>query len=632
MLAALACSGCLFSPPSWSPDGNELAYICAAGHEADWFPPDWPFRSTDGPAPAASARVRSQVRVWNAEKGTDKLLDETEGVFSNVAWRPDGQSLTYLRFEPKRRGEWSTLRKRLDDLPILTPDDLWDALQSPDQVEGTLALILRRRDGGKITLHQETTQFKAAHLVALPWLSPAWSPDGLLIAAPWCSPLQTLIFDFEKNEVIQRFEGTVLPSWSPNGEQLCVFRIEGRRGYAVTDRTTWFEPGLVQPVDFVNEPALWDPKGSGNFWACYQHEAISRQGPIEDPGQVQQLSVMRISSNGSFRHQVHAFNLARRTASASWLTFDPNSNSLLFCANAGGVPVNIHELHAEFGDPQRIWHPLGDEEADSPILLGGQRKSPAHNLLAYRFGIPDWSAPLALYDLKRSENRVLATNRETAVPALWVIAEATARLVRKLPPQAKSPYRVSENTFLSPRRRLEQTPPLDWTLDLFNRPKTQDEQDESVRNRIEELAGFGLEILKGMPREQSPQMQEAEIFFRYARREYQQTFDLIQAHLRQAELPPDRAAALSAVACQCAMATGNRDWARGVLRELLAERSKRLSRTEDVNPRRELQLLGIGDDRLPLTGKEEFNDPLFDRLRSLWDQVHLDVPKPEQTK
>lgn len=630
LVCVLFCGGCLFTPPVWSPGGNELAYITVSQPQEHWFGTDWPFGPLPGVSqPSAAAAVMAQVRVWNAQTGTDILIDQTPGLLSNVAWAPAGDALCYLRFEPADSQKWRDLQSRSLQLEIANPDDLWEAMESEERIAGTLALLVRRRSGQTDILHETKADFLAAHILLLPWSSPSWSGDGLLLAVGWCSPWETLVLNVETGKIQHRFPGVVMPSWSPTSEQLAMYRVDGQRGFVVTNKSFWPEPRMVQPMEFASEPVVWDPKGGGNFWTVYQHDLNVPRGNLTAPGDGKQLSVVRGSADDASRAEIRAFGLGKNTTSAASLCFDHRTNDLLLSAYAEGFAPAFHLLHAETGAQTRIWHPLGEEDSDAPILIGGQRISATTGLAAFRYGVPDWSAPLALYDLKSREVQFIVPTEESAAPGLWSLAEATGRLVRKLPPQAKSPFGVGK--FLSPSQRMRNVDPIEWPLDLFNRPQTQPEEDPA-QQRIHNLAGYGLAILKQLPSVKSDRLREAEIFFRYSRQEYAAAFDGIQALLRQSNLAPARKQVLSAVACQCAVATGNRDWARDVLTELIHERTALLRRTMDFDAHRELQLLGVNDNSTPpspATGTD-LDDPLLDRLRSLWDHLQAQETKAKQ--
>lgn len=622
-IAVLANSGCLFSSPAWSPQEDQLAYLCAAGGEENWLISDWLFGTPEKKRPPEQPPV-FQLRIWDARSSRDVLIDQVRGVFSRPGWAPDGQSLAYVRFEPDDAAVWSHLWQQLQQVRLESPDQIWDALMGEEEVDGHLTLVRRYRDGRSESLEQKTGAFPARQLAALPWLAPAWTNDGLTLAAPWVGPIQTMVLALDKSRVEHRFDWHIFPSWASEGEQLALFRIDGQRGWTVTDRNTWPVPRFLQPASFVSDSAIWDPKGGG-FWAAVQTSGLLREPGNNEPF----LSVMRVSIKGQGQQEIRSFSLGRNPMAVASLTFDPRASTLFCSLYADGMTPECHAIHAESGRVQRTWHPLMEGEDDRGILFGAIEVSSSGDMLAFRYGVPDWSAPLAIYDLKRQRCTVLASNRELTAKALWVFTESAGRLVRELPPQTVSPYKSNE--LLQAWQRRTRIQPAYWLLDLFDRPETQAKREPIATERLNALAEYGLALTQTQKERTGPfgrSVQETELLFQYITQDYKRALESANQLARSPNISADHRQALLTIACQCALVLGHRDWVRQTLERLIAERTAQLRRYEDLDSRWELQLLGVGDDNVPTSS--EGRDPLLDRLGSLWDELHQPSAAPPE--
>jgi TolB protein len=205
---ALTTSGDVYAP-TWSPDGNSIAYIS--------------FSFTD------TANTIT-ILPLNGNKPT-MLHPQPPPNLDGLAWSPDG-----TRFAYGVGGDLYVINSDGTDLrqvvhttrsvqsPSWSPDSEWIAFAAYDQRPSYLDIAVVRADGTqRTTLSPGFGGFDNK--------APAWSPNGELIAFSSAGQLALMQSDGTNPRVIlSRVASTITqPSWSPNGAHIAF--SAGTSGY-----------------------------------------------------------------------------------------------------------------------------------------------------------------------------------------------------------------------------------------------------------------------------------------------------------------------------------------------------------------------------------------------------------------
>lgn len=612
-----------FSTPTWSGDGRQFAYLASSGDEGLLFGDGWLFgggSSRVAREKASPRRVTSQLWIGTIATGRSELLDETTGRFSVPGWSPDGKSVYYVRFRPSDgRG----------------PVDREEA-GSGAESEGLLELVRRHRNGRMELIHARHGTWPIEEVIHLPRRVTACSENGLYVVAPWLGPSRLLVVAVGDHRLEHEIPDADHASFSPGSRFLVYAKTNESPGIHLTPMGRWTESKPVCPNLTLQEPVCWS-RGGGSFFIQRRGDqlATSRRHDPQDQFRIE-ITQFSISDSSERLLQKLMLNSEEPPSSArTMLAFDQGREVLYVSVLQPGLPPVFESLDTESLE-KRVWHPLCDELSEHRVPLGAQAVSRDSKYLLFRFGLPEWCAPLALYDLPRNRWRTWVSNHSLRARGLWALVATARRIIRRVPAETPSPFFVPPRTpFESHLRAAEE---LTSPMDLFDRPKDQASRDDQQRADLDRLAKLGLELLESGSRVEDASWEkrraELSLFFHYAREDYASALNAAGRveELWPVDEPVERRMALAAVQAQCMIGAGRGQSARVLLTRLIQERSRQLAGAEGIQERRELLLLGIDLGAVSKTYSMATSDPILERLVNLLDiaEESADVKRPAE--
>ena len=276
----LSTEGGLLSGPAWSPDGMKIAYRMVDS-------------SGDG-----------GIHVTTAGGGNSLRMVRGEGIHNQIGWAPDSKSIVYandvggnmdiyiidLSGEMYRltshEGEdmspsWSRDGGEVVFVSTRSGDsEIW----AKDLETGRLSQLTRsggasypalspdgrkvafiRKERGLFVLDRDSGVEIAAESPKRVFFTPAWSPDGAVIAITAKDWGKTDIYlvaaDGERALLLTKGAGMMgYPSWSPDGASLCAVSVtEGRMDLVILDGIESYSSRLLHPVPARLFEPLGDP-------------------------------------------------------------------------------------------------------------------------------------------------------------------------------------------------------------------------------------------------------------------------------------------------------------------------------------------------------------------------------------
>ncbi|MDR3639523.1 MAG: hypothetical protein P4L84_37325 [Isosphaeraceae bacterium] len=406
-LVALALPGPADSPVAWSPDGEWMAYTVKVREPWHGLPKRWFFQTEslndETPAAVGEEGPAATFRLWatRVDSSDSLLLDGGRSVLSAPCWSADGKVLAFTRVVADGKD-----RTRYE---VVLQDE-------PDRQRVILSRPLTGREG---------------NLEGLSALSPAWSPDGRLLAV--ALPQQTLdlaVLRADNGRVLKVFQDSTRPAWSPDAKNVALAFVRGREPQSLQ----WVDGSFGAPRTLVElgqttQTPFWLDAGS---LAVVAHTS-GRKGmaPPSD-----QFSLIRVSLETGAVQVVVSLNgnpgEARGVPRGTSFSFDRDRENLFFTRAALSPPYEIVWSRPRHNEILKPFAPF-----DFTIACGALAVAPRNRLLAFRAGGLGSEALPAVVDLSDDHLAPTALVPDDEVRVQWVvnlIRTARRLLFVSLPP------------------------------------------------------------------------------------------------------------------------------------------------------------------------------------------------------
>lgn len=604
--------GAEFLPASWSPDGRDMVFLASPRAESD-LPDDWLFGVSPGSQPSSSA-IGIQIWLARPETGQARPIAGPFELISTPTWSPDGNAVLFLTWQSRAsvartdEGEANLCRWASGKIERLQP---W-----PMSLGGS-----KREDFARRT--------------CVP------APNGLTWAIDLPDDSGIALYSITLGKVTEVLPNARLASWSPDSRNLAYLHDRDPAGVWLRSLDDAKSARRIIPGARIRSPAVWD-QGCTTIWTL----RASSSDPTADAngGDAHRLEVVRYSVPEQTARVVARPRLQPELNPASARgSFAIQEEQEFLCTTVcqARLQMAIEWMDWEGQTLRRPWHPLDSERIENAIPLGGLAFSPSGKTLAFRFGRPGWTAPVATLDTETNVVRLVPASDGMAVDAAACLALATCRLVSKVPADAPSPFlsagrqggsQVSTDRlgrFSTSSRDLQR--PARANLDLFDRPFGIRRPEGDLRENLRKLTGPALELLnQTSQRSNEPsivrRLIEVRLLLHYARREYASALAAAR-HLEQLpepKWPHPYILATKTVEAQCLFGLGQSTQARSIL--LAVAKERRYQTEPAVVDRAEARLLGL-DEATPYPKTTAESDPLRERIRQL-----LETPDREDRK
>ena len=597
-----------FVPAAWSPDGQMLLFASQAKDFQEVAALDWLPDPTADASGAAGSPVRWRIWLFEPRTGRYRLLEEITGIVGAPVWRSDGESIVYARFDPE------------------DPASL-DAPKAKTSLPGMLRLIRRDRNGTVRSLHERDGTFAVERLLELPGRRSAWAPNGLWLAVGWIGDnvAGTLICDLRGQADATHLLAGSMPSWSPDSRSLALYQ-SAPAGFQVIPTGDWENGGLALALDRATQPVVWTKEGDA-FLAVRPSTTPSRRRS--------EIEIVRVRVPGFAKWPIYRYG--SRSGSDSQpavcqFAYEPKDETMVVTVLKNQLLAASEWVDLGAEGHGRAWHPLVGAPFSAGMPLGAPAISAGGDWLAFRFGRPDRSAPLAVQETRSGRVLILEPDDSTRFHAILALVEATERLLRK--PASKQPLTGRFRVQGLIRRPTPPLRPVTSPLDFFDLPARQALRDSALKIGIRRLTDHAIELLdatesRGASRRPRSRIAASRLFFRYVREEYAQALragDEIESTLRLGG-STESEQILATIILQCRLALGERGPLGRGIDELAKIRVQQLTPDEDVDSVLERF---FADDATPSTTltpsttaafRTLLGDPLLTRLRELYEAI-----------
>lgn len=401
-------------------------------------------------------------------------------------------------------------------------------------------------------------------------MTPAWSPRGTFLAAPWLDPAGTAIIRVADATVVATYPNGYFPSWSPDEQAVALVLPGDSEGYHITSPN--FGPAVpAVATKHVVQAAVWEPTGQA-FHAIAWREAANVGALPPYTAELVRFDLLKQKTE-VIRPVIHRRPPAGEDPASIYFARIPGTPGFIVISPSAGQMTDVHEIKLDRQTPARR-HTL----LDADLLTGAPSFGTDKDTFAVRFGPPQNMGVPALYDLRTGELRAITPDHATQVLAIQCIIERILHLFEVTTPA----------DLKNPTTRWVRFPsPAAMTAFAL--------RDGRVADRVERLARFGLGLLEHRP-EGNPDprelraLAEAGMFLHYIVADHGVVLRSAESLEPMLDSTHDRLALLI-VRAQCYM--GQRKWtgARELL-TLLIQKAGKISEDELPDLENEQKRLG----------------------------------------
>jgi hypothetical protein len=502
----------------WSPDGQWLAYTISARAESDLPAPGWLFeRASDlGRGPGWSEpprRPAAMHRLWatRVDTGASVLLEESTAPLTTPSWGPEGKALTFGRLV--RDGQMSryeiVIQEGLDRKRVLLSRPLAGPGADDPDLSG---LVL------------------------------AWSSDGRYLAVPLLEQAPSLgIVRADNGRLLKVIDNAMLPAWSPDGTKLAFVRGGDPQSLNYVD-TNFGPPRHLSDIGRSSQAPAWSRDGR---WVMTLARKTGPKGA--DPSTLQ-VDLVRVQVDGGkidlIPNLTSEPGVPGKDWRGSWFSFDRAGEELFYTSDVDGQPSII----ARYRPRDRVTT-VKDNPIDFSVRVVGLAIAPAAKVLALSAGASTPFAPAGLWNLSASTaERFKPIVPDDSTRVEWItnlITAARQPLDRRLPPAITEEGQPAERPSLLPVPGEVLSNDELWTilkrLGRIGRPLCDRPGDSPPASP--ELLAF---------------LEEAKLFFDYAREDYTAALESLEA-IEGRTTSPERRLRLLSLRAQILMGQGQAD-------------------------------------------------------------------------
>ncbi|MBX9655078.1 hypothetical protein K2Y11_15805 [bacterium] len=415
-LFALFSSG--YSPIAWSPDGQQIATIAPAGDGEQLFYDGWLWRKPDE-ASSKFPETRRQLWIIDVADAAGFLIDETRGTFSSPGWAPKEASLAYVTFTPTE-----DVNVKAETGPL-------------DSISGKLELITKSANGDRRSIHSEMGVWPKALIEALPQQGVTWSSSGRYIAFPWLGNRTIKILNVETESIEADWSEASFASWSPNSDWFAYFSSGSEEGFRLVRTGDWKAEALSIPMSGAAQPLLWEAAGDSVLLVRPPDSTPQTRSDFAFARRVQQFRcpLVRVhipDLNSELIAHVQRAGQREEGVVQCYASLDPKNSRWALSILAKGVSPRLEVVSSESTSANLLQNHrvVFDESAfDDQVPIGVIAYS-KNGDLAYRFGIPDWGAPITVDESTHAKTFVAPT-MAMRMRGLYSLVFALERVTQK---------------------------------------------------------------------------------------------------------------------------------------------------------------------------------------------------------